>query len=111
MASEHAQKKAEEFFHHDKPEAETPPIDQEFGRKPAKDSGARQAEHKQQRAEEAAAAPLTGRDVERSVKDSLKQADQYGRDMSVEQTLPQTRIEEQNPFGGSMNEKGKAGMP
>lgn len=35
MASEHAQKKAEEFFHHDKPEAETPPIDQEFGRKPA----------------------------------------------------------------------------
>lgn len=76
-----------------------------------KDSGARQAEHKEQRAAEAAQkTPYTERDVERSVKESLQLADQYGRDMSIGQTLPQTLTEEQNPFGGSMNEKGKSGM-
>ncbi|KAL2642654.1 hypothetical protein R1flu_010241 [Riccia fluitans] len=110
MASEQAQKIADQFFHHDKPESETPPVDPEFGKKPAKDSGLRQAEHKEQRAKEAAAKSHGHRDVERSVKESLKQADEYGRDMSVNQTAPQTLLDDQNPFGGSMNEKGNAGM-
>ncbi|KAL3695926.1 hypothetical protein R1sor_010002 [Riccia sorocarpa] len=105
-----AKKKAEEFFHHDKPESETPPVDPEFGKKPARDHGIRQAEHKEQRAKEAAAKSHGEVDVERRVKNSLRQADEYGREMTFPQTLPQTHLDYYNPFGGSMNEKGKAGM-
>lgn len=65
-----------------------------------RDSGTRQAEHKEKRREENEQNPLL-QPEERRVKDALKQADQYGRDMEVSQTKPQTLLDDQDPFGAS----------
>ncbi|CAM6129775.1 unnamed protein product [Calypogeia fissa] len=102
MASEQspeAQQKLEQFFHHGK--AEHPPTDTEMGKPPAqRSSDIRQAEHKEKRMEENQQNPLM-QPLERRVKDAEKQADQYGREMHVPQTYPQTLIADQNPFGAS----------
>lgn len=88
--SEDVQQQLDSFLHHDKPEH--PPTDIEAGKKPADE------EHKETQGEEKHQHPLM-QSKERRVKDAQKQADQYGREMIYPQTLPQTVLNEQDPFG------------
>jgi hypothetical protein len=63
-----------------------------------RDSETRQAEHREKRREEDPAQNPLMKPTERRVADAKKQADQYGREMTIPQTYPQTSLEDQDGF-------------
>ncbi|CAM6097521.1 unnamed protein product [Calypogeia fissa] len=92
MASEQAQaveQNLQRFFHDYKTEHPPPDAEMETTR-------TRQAEHNEKRGEENEHTSLI-EPKERRVKDAAKQADHYGREMTVAQQMPQTL----DPFAAS----------